>query len=101
MSLELNGKFDLNRYQSHIRSCLEAGPRALRQIPPLIDNLRLDLIWRFVAVIFLEQARSVNIRQQGQTIWVMKFDERERQNIPGGTEEVDGLEGPMGGAQAW
>lgn len=99
--LELEGEFDLNRYQTHIRSCLEAGPKALRQIPPLIEDLRLDLIWRFVAVIFLDHCRSVIIRQQGQTIWVMEFDDREGQGIPGETEETDGFERPEGRAQAW
>ena len=101
MSLELKGKFDLNRYQSHIRSCLEAGPRALRQIPPLIANLRMDLIWRFIAIIFLEHARSVTIRQQGKTIWVMKCDDRERQDIPGEAEEVNGRQGPICRVKAW
>lgn len=99
--LELEGEFDLNRYQTHIRSCLEAGPKALRQMPPLIEDLRLDLIWRFVALIFLDHSRSVIIRQQGQKIWVMKFDEREGQDILGEAEEIDGIEGPEGGAQVW
>ena len=99
--VELKGKFDLNRYQSHVKSCLKAGPRSLRQIPPLIANLRMDLIWRFIAIIFLEQARSVTIRQQGQTIWVMKCDDRERQDVHGGTQEANGLEGSVGGVQAW
>jgi hypothetical protein len=99
--VELKGKFDLNRYQSHVKSCLEAGPRSLRQIPPLIANLRMDLIWRFIAVIFLEQARSVTIRQQGQTIWVMKFDDRQRQDIPGEAEEVNGRQGPVCRVKAW
>ena len=98
---ELKGKFDLNRYQLHISSCVEAGPQDLRQIPPIIENLRVDLIWRFVATIFLEHNHKVNIRQQGQTIWVMKYDDRQGQSIPGEVEEADGLEGPEGRVQAW
>jgi len=99
--LELKGKFDLDRYQTHIASCLGAGPSTLRNIPPLIDDLRLDLVWRFIAVIFLEHAGSVHVRQQGQAIWVMKFDEREGQYLLGEIEEVDGIKRPVGGAQAW
>jgi hypothetical protein len=98
---ELKSKFDLDRYQAHVVSCLEAGPSTLRDIPPLIDDLRLDLVWRFIAVIFLEHAGSVHVRQQGQTIWVMKFDDREGQDIPGEIEETDGFKRPVGGAQAW
>jgi len=93
--VELKGKFDLNRYQSHVKSCLQAGPRTLRQIPPLIANLRMDLVWRFIAIIFLEHARSVTIRQQGKTIWVMKCDDRQGQDIPGQAKEANGLEGPV------
>jgi hypothetical protein len=98
---ELKGRFDLDRYQTHIQACLEAGPDTLRQIPALIEDPRLDLIWRFVGIIFLEHAGLVNIRQQGQTIWVMKCDDRKGQDLPGGTQEADGFKRPVGGAQAW
>ena len=99
--VELKGKFDLNRYQSHVKSCLRNGPRSLRQIPPLIANLRMDLVWKFIAIIFLEHSRSVTIRQQGQTIWVIKCDDRERQNIPGEAEGVNGYKGPVCRVKAW
>jgi hypothetical protein len=101
LPLEVKGKFDLGRYQRHIRSCLKAGPQTLRQIPPLIENLRMDLIWRFIAIIFLEQARSVTIRQQGKTIWVIKCDDRQRQDIPGQAEEVNGRQRPVCRIKAW
>lgn len=98
---ELKGKFDLDRYQAHITSYLEEGPCTLRDIPPLIDDLRLDLIWRFIALIFLAHAGSVHVRQQGQMIWVIKHDDREGQDILGKVEEADGVERPVGGIQAW
>jgi hypothetical protein len=69
---ELKGKFDLNRYQRHIESYLDAEPTDLRQIPPLIENLRLDLIWRFIAAVFLDHAGLISIYQQGRNILVMK-----------------------------
>ena len=98
---ELKGKFDIDRYQTHITSYLETGPSTLRDIPPLIDDLRLDLIWRFIAVIFLAHAGSIHIRQQGQAIWVIKHDDKKGQDIPGEIEETDGIKRPLGGAQAW
>ena len=70
--LELKSKFDLNRYQKHIKSYLDTEPTDLRQIPPLIKNLRRDLIWRFIAAIFLDHAGLINVYQQGQNILVMK-----------------------------
>jgi rubredoxin len=69
---ELKGKFDLNRYQRHIESYLDAEPKDLRQIPPLIENLRLDLIWRFIAAVFLDHAGLINIYQQGRDVLVTK-----------------------------
>jgi hypothetical protein len=101
MPVERKGKFDLDRYQRHVVSYLEAGPCTLRKIPPLIDDLRLDLVWRFIAVIFLDYDGSVHIRQQGQTIWVIKHDDREGQDLLGETEETDGIKRAVGGAQAW
>ncbi len=72
ISAELKGKFDLNRYQRHIKSYLDTEPKDLRQIPPLIENPRLDLIWRFIAAIFLDHAGLISIYQQGRNILVMK-----------------------------
>jgi hypothetical protein len=101
MPLEVKSQFDLDRYQTHIRSCLADEPVQLRDIPPLIEDLRLDLIWRFVAAVFLTHAGSVDICQQGETLWVMKRDDREGQGIPGEAEGVDGFKGSFGRAQAW
>lgn len=75
--------FDLGRYQQHVNSCLEAGPAELRHMPPLIEDPRRDLIWRFIAVIFLEHAGCVCTRQQDATIWVMKAADREGQDVSG------------------
>jgi len=92
--------FDLERYEQHVTACLNAGPAELRHMPALIENQRLDLIWRFIAVIFLEQAGHVQTRQQGLTIWVMRVDDREGQGISGGIEEADGIERPQGRVKA-
>jgi hypothetical protein len=96
VALEFKDKFDLSRYQGHIKSHIGTEPVSLRQIPPLMENERLDLIWKFIAVIFLDHAGIISIYQQNDIIWVMKLDDREGQNILGETEEVDGLEGSLG-----
>ena len=69
-ALELKDKFDLSRYQEHIRLHLETEPIDLRQIPPLAEDHRLDLIWKFIAAIFLDHAGLIEIYQQDDTIWV-------------------------------
>ena len=101
VALELRENFDLSRYQAHIRSHLGAEPIDLRQIPALVENLRLDLIWKFIAAVFLDHAGLANIDQLGETIWVMKFDDREGQDIPGKAEEIDGFERAQGTAGSW
>lgn len=100
-SLELKSQFDMDRYQAHIRSILTEGAVRLREIPPLVENLRLDLIWRFVAAVFLTHTGLINVCQQGQTIWVMNHDDREGQDIPGDLEEFDGCQRDVGGTQTW
>ncbi|MFC1794197.1 hypothetical protein ACFL3Q_11485 [Planctomycetota bacterium] len=98
---ELKDKFDLSRYQEHIRSHLETEPIDLRQIPPLTEDQRLDLIWKFIAAIFLDHVGLVEIYQQDDTIWVMKFDDRKRQRISDEIEEIDGFERLKSGTHAW
>jgi hypothetical protein len=101
VALEQKDKFDLSRYQEHIKLHLETEPIDLRRIPPLAGDQRLDLIWKFIAAIFLDHAGLVYIYQQDETILVMKFDDRKRQRISDEIEEIDGFERPEGRAQAW
>ena len=101
IGLELKDKFDLGRYQGHITSHLGAEPMDLRAVPPLAENLRLDLIWKFIAAIFLDHAGLVEIYQQDDTIWVMKCGYRKGQGISDEVEEIDGRERPESSAQAW
>jgi hypothetical protein len=101
VALELRDKFDLIRYQEHIISHLGNEAINLSQIPPLTEDHRLDLIWKFIAAIFLDHAGSVNIYQQDEFIWVMKYDYREGQGISDEAEENDGFERPEGTAETW
>ena len=100
LPVELRGKFDLERYQRHICSVLSAGPKKLRQIPSIIENIKLDLIWRFIAVIFLDHSGAVSLRQQGYDIWVIKNAQRKGSAIPCGIEKADRIERPYGATQA-
>lgn len=77
MLLELKNRFDLQKYEDHVLQFLGDEPMNLRDIPPIIDDLKRDLIWRFVAVIFLEHFRQVTVVQEQSTIWVAKYVDRE------------------------
>ena len=70
--LELKERFDLNRYQDHVNEYVGQEPINIREIPPIIENLRLDLIWRFIATIFLEHYGHVDIEQQQDEILVTR-----------------------------
>jgi hypothetical protein len=74
LAVEYRAQFDLGLYESHIQAHLRDYPVNLAGMPPLGENLRKDLIWRFIAVIFLAHAGIVDIWQHGQEIMVMKHE---------------------------
>ena len=64
--------FDLKRYQSHILAHIGEISLSLVEVPSLEDDRRRDLIWRFVAAVFMAHMGLINIWQDGQDIMVMK-----------------------------
>ena len=80
-------RFDLKRYQSHVQAHIGLIPVSLRQIPPLSEDARKDLIWRFIAILFLDHAGIVEIWQNGREIMVMQREvDAERQRVSGNLE---------------
>lgn len=97
MVVECRQRFDLKRYESHVQAHLQDDPVSLAEIPPLCENARRDLIWRFIAVIFLAHASIVDVWQDGQEIMVRKHEiDREGQDVSGEPESPDGVEGLVG-----
>jgi len=97
---ESRDEFDLKRYETHIKAHIQDFPISLVEIPPLSENLKKDLIWRFIAVIFLAHTGIINVRQQGQDIMVIKHEtNRKRQDVLGELEEADGIQGSVGGVE--
>ena len=102
LAVEYREEFDLRRYEAHIQASVQDFPVSLLEIPPLSGNPKKDLIWRFIAVIFLAHAGIVDIWQHGQEIMVIKHEaNRERCDVSGEPESTDGVEGPAGGIEAW
>ena len=92
--------FDLNRYQSHIEAHIQDFPLSLEELPALTEDARKDLIWRFIAVIFMAHTGLLDVWQEGTTIWVMKHETHgEGQDILGDAEAADGIEGTLGRAE--
>jgi len=93
--------FDLRRYQSHVEAHIRDLPISLDEIPSLTEDARKDLIWRFVAIIFMAHAGLVHVWQEGSTIWVIKHEANgEGQGVSRDLEDIDGVEGPLGRAEA-
>lgn len=93
--------FDLKRYQSHIQAYIRDFPVPLREIPPLGEDLRKDMIWRFIAAIFMAHFGQIDIWQNGGIIMVIKREAyTEGQGIPGDLEGSDGIERSVGGIEA-
>jgi len=89
--------FDLRRYEAHIQACLGTDEITFDEIPSLIEDRRLDRIWRFIAIIFLAHAGLVQVWQERDTIMVMKSEiDREGCELSGELEEADGVEGSLG-----
>jgi len=100
-AIESRDEFDLKRYEKHIQAHIQGFPISLVEIPPLSENPKKDLIWRFIAVIFLAHVGIIDVRQQGQNIIVIKHEtNRKRQDVLGELEETDGIQGPLGGIEA-
>jgi len=89
--------FDLNRYEAHIQAHIGDSPVSLAEIPPLSAKPRKDLIWRFIAVIFLAHAGVVDAWQEGVNVMVIKHEtDREGCGISEPSATADGVEGLVG-----
>jgi len=101
IAVEACEQFNLKAYENHVRAHIHDYPLSLTDILPLSENPKKDLIWRFVAIVFLAHTGVVDVWQDGQEIMVKKHEaNRERQDISGESENTDGLEGPVGRAEA-
>ena len=64
---ELASGFDLKRYQRHIQAHLGSIPLSLCEIPLLGEDARRDLIWRFIAIIFMaHQGLQTAVEKRGE-----------------------------------
>jgi len=101
LAVKAREEFDLKAYESSVRAHIQDFPVSLTEIPPLSEHPKKDLIWRFIAVIFLAHAGVIDVWQDGEEIMVKKREaNREGQDISGESESTDGLEGPMDRAEA-
>jgi rubredoxin len=97
IAVEARDEFNLKAYENHVQAHIQDFPVNLAEIPPLSEHPKRDLIWRFIAVIFLAHTGVVDIWQEGRNIMVKKHEaNREGQDISGASEGSDGVEGLVG-----
>jgi hypothetical protein len=65
-------QFSMRAYRRHIYSFITWDGIAFSKIAPLVDDVRVDRIWRFITLIYMYQDREVTLCQQGQDIFVKK-----------------------------
>jgi len=95
-AVQMGDEFDLRRYERHIQAYIQDLPVNLVDIPPLNENSRKDVIWRFIAVIFLAHSGIIDIRQDGRDIMVIKHEaDTEGCGVFGELEESDRIERPL------
>lgn len=64
--------FSMDDYRSHINSVLTWDRISFSEIVPLIDDIRIDRIWRFITLVYMQQDREVNLSQYGKDIMIKK-----------------------------
>ena len=75
-------RFDLKRYEGGVWDHVSHEPVCFDDIPALIDNERQDRIWRFVAILYMDTARLIDIWQEEGMIMVMKHEaDRKGQDV--------------------
>ena len=96
-AIESHEEFNLKRYESHIQAHIQDFAVNLLDIPPLSENGRKDVIWRFIAVIFMAHTGIVDIWQDDSNIMVIKHEANgEGQGVFGELEEAGRIEGFVG-----
>jgi hypothetical protein len=67
-----NNHFNMDDYRKHILSALGWDRLLFSSMNPLIEDMRLDKIYRFVTLIFMENDREIELTQHGQDLLVQR-----------------------------
>ena len=69
---ELTKSFDLGAYRRHILECLGWSATPFAAIPQLQGHVRLDRVFRFVTLVFMDQAGEVDLDQEQGELLVQR-----------------------------
>jgi hypothetical protein len=65
--------FNMDRYRSHILSCLPNQGVRFSDIAQVDENIRRDKAWRFITLVFMQNDRLIDLAQEGDDIWVQRI----------------------------
>jgi hypothetical protein len=88
---DFQSAFRMSEYREHILSTLSWRSIQFSDITPLIEDHRLDRIWRFITLIFMQSDHEIELTQDGGQIWVQRiYNEThyEGQGFPGAVESA-------------
>ena len=68
----LTKSFDLGAYRQHILECLGWNAMPFEAIPQLQAQVRLDRVFRFVTLVFMDQAGEVELDQEQGELLVQR-----------------------------
>jgi hypothetical protein len=71
---ELDSGFEMQDYRTHILSALNCGRRFFSNISHLGTDPRLDRVWRFVTLIFMQHDREVELTQYQNDLLIERLE---------------------------
>ena len=72
VGFEAQPSFRMDDYRNHILSAATWSGLLFSQIAPLIEDGRQDKVWRFVTLVFMDNAGEIDLSQDGRDIWIQR-----------------------------
>ena len=70
----VNGGFSMDTYREHILFALDSGTAFFSAIEALVEDCRLDRVWRFVTLVFMQHEGEVVLSRYGQDLLVERVE---------------------------
>ena len=71
---EVTAGFSMDKYREHILFALGSGTSLFSAIEALVEDFRLDRVWRFITLVFMQHEGDVVLSQYGQDLVVERVE---------------------------
>jgi hypothetical protein len=71
---EVSAGFSMEKYREHILLALDSGTTPFSAMEALVEDCRLDRVWRFITLVFMQHEGEVVISQYGQDLLVERVE---------------------------